>query len=378
MSPEAQRSRLILADRLAVVRDRWRTSLVLAGLLQLAAGLAALVLLLAGAEALFHFPDGVRWALLVLALAALAAGIGWLVGRPMFERIPLERVARLAETSEPELGNLLIAGLQLGNEEGGQVRPVGGDLVAATVALAAESAAALDPAVIVDRRRRTRLVQFAGASLLLLALVFALAPARMGSALARLAMPGTFIPQKGSVSILGVEPGDATVVAGSDVTVTARIAPAGEGRAPDGRIVYRERSGPEFVRRMESADGETYTYTFSRLEREVRYRIEVGDSQTGRYTLTVVERPEVREVDLAYRYPAYAGLEPVSFPRTRNREIRVPVGTEVTIAVRANHPVVDGRVDIAGAESVRLEPLRGALRPVPGGEVRQLLHRGDR
>ena len=351
MSPEAQRAARVLADRLSVVRDRWRTSRVLAGALQLAAGFSALVLLLAGAEALFHFPDGVRWALLALSLLAAGAGLALLVARPMVERIPLERVARLAETREPELGNLLIAGLQLGGDE---VRPVGQDLIAATIERAAASAAALDPSVVVDRRRRARLAQIAGASLLLLVAVFALAPARMGSALERLLAPGRFIPQVGSVKILAVEPGDATVVAGSDVTVTVRIAPTGAERAPEGRILHREKSGPEYVRRMESADGRTYTYAFNRLERETRYRVEIGDSQSERHTLGVVERPEVREVDLACRYPAYTGRADEAFQNVKNREIRAPVGTSVRIAVRTNRPVAHARVDFSDGKPLEL------------------------
>ena len=374
MSPEAQRDWHILAERLSAIRDRWRTSLVLAGGLQFMAGLLLLVLALAGAEALCHFPGGVRWALLALAVMAAAAGLGLLVARPMVERISLERIARLAETRRPDLGNLLIAGLQLRSA----VTPAPA-LAAAALAQAAECSVALDPSVTVDRRRLLRLGQVAGGSLLALAVCFAVAPGRMTSALKRLAMPGTFVPQVGSVRILAVSPEDQTVLAGSDVTVTVTVAATGGARAPDGRIFYRESRGPEFERRLEyggpaaskgagpagedpqQAQAESYVYVLRNVERDVRYRAEVGDSQTRLYRLTVVERPEVREVDLACRYPDYTGRAREETRNVKNREIRVPAGTAVSIAVRTNRPVAHARLDFSEGPPLGLVESAGSL-----------------
>ena len=98
----------------------------------------------------------------------------------------------------------------------------------------------------------------------------------------------------------------------------------------------------------------TYTYTFNRLERETRYRVEIGDSQSERHTLGVVERPEVREIDLACRYPAYTGRSDEALQNVKNREIRAPVGTSVRIAVRTNRPVAHARVDFSGGKPLEL------------------------
>ncbi len=354
MSPELKRDARVLSNKLAVIRDRWRTSRVVTGLATFAGAAALGVLLLTGAEALLHFPGGVRWTLLAVSLGALAAGLGLLVARPMVERISLERVARLVEIRRPELGNLLIGGLQLARA--GAPAPAAA-LAGAALNQAAAGCARLKPHITVDREKLRFRAMLAGLCCLPLVAAFAFFPARMSSALKRLVMPGSFVPRVGSVRIYDdeIRPGDAVVLAGSDVTFQARIEPVGGDRHPAGRVFYREEGGPEFSRRMESGDGENYVYVLRNIERGLRYRVEVGDSQTRYYTLKVVERPEVRRVDLEYRYPKYTGRAPESFTDVSNREIRVPAGTRVRITARTNRRVESGYLDFGNGASRKLE-----------------------
>ena len=339
MSRKLKRGALILSDKLAYVRDRWRTSRVLSGGMKLTASASILLLLLVGAETLFRFPDAVRWALLVGSLSALAAAVTLLIAWPMLQRVPLEQVARMVEIKQPRLGNLLIGSLQLASAP--TPAPA---LAEAAMRQALAESARLDPGITVDRRTMKRQAICAGAALGVLILAFAASPARMGSAFKRLLMPRTFVPRVGSVDILEVKPGDATVLAGSEVAIQVQIAPTGEPRHPAGRLYYREQDGSEFSRRMESGDGVTYAYVIRSLEREIRYRVEIGDSQSRYYSLRVVPRPAVTRVDLAYRYPAYTGRARVKLLNVANREIRVPRGTEVRLVAHTNRKVRGGYV----------------------------------
>ncbi len=337
MSPKLKRDTHILSQKLGCIRDRWRTSRVLSGAMILTAAASAALLLMVSAEVLFRLPGPVRWVLLLTSLLALTSAVALLVAKPMLEPIPLERVARMVELRKPELGNLLIGSLQLASAP--TPAPA---LAEAAVGQAVAESARLDAGVTVDRLRMKQQAKFACASLGLLLLAFAISPARMSSAVKRLLLPGAFVPRVGSVDILEVKPGHATMLAGSEVAIQVQIAPTGQPRHPAGRLYYREKGGSEFSRRMESGDGVTYAYVIRNLEREISYRVEIGDSQSRYYQLRVVPRPAVTRLDFAYKYPQYTGRPAKKLTNVANREIRVPLGTEVRVTAHTNREVKRG------------------------------------
>jgi hypothetical protein len=341
LSPKLMRDAQLLSERLGIIRDRWRSSRVIAGATLLIAIFCLVVLLLAGAEALVYFSGSVRWVLLGASLLALGTALAQLILRPMLQPISLERVARMVELRRPEIGNILIGGLQLT-----RAHCPAPSLAEAALRQAVTCSARLDPAVTVDRARLLRLAKLAAAALALLLLAFAASPTRMSGALKRLIMPGVFVPRTGSVKIVEVRPGNATVLAGSEVAICVRIAPTGDQRHPPARLYYQASGGTEFSRRMESADGRNYTYLIRNLEQEIRYRVEIGDSQTGYYRLRLVPRPAVTRLDFEYRFPAYTGRQPQELLNVANREIRVPVGTQVRLRAHTNRPVKKAYVDL--------------------------------
>jgi hypothetical protein len=346
----------VLTDRLSLVRDRWRTSRVLTGLLALSTVAPLLTTVACVAEALLHLPSGARWALLVTGALSLAAAGAWLVARPMVERISLARIARMVETHCPDLGNILIGGLQLASAD--TPSPA---LAAAALGQAAGCSARLDPGVTVDRRRMARLGRAALGACALLLLAFAASPARMASAFQRLLTPGRFVPRVGSVRILDVQPGDATLLAGSELAVRVLVESAESHRHPAGWIFHQGGGSPEVRRRMESGDGRTYVHVIRSVDRNLRYRVEIGDTQSGYYRLTVLERPAVTRIDLTYRYPKFTGKEDERLENVGNREIRVPEGTEVRVDAHTNRPMAQAYVDFGDGTKADME--------VSGGEV---------
>ncbi|MCD4727070.1 MAG: hypothetical protein K8R46_05385, partial [Pirellulales bacterium] len=276
-----------------------------------------------------------------------------------------EATARRVEAEFPELGSDLINIVQLREGRDNQNRAF---CDAAVNRAAAEIARLPFDRAAVKEPRLQRFIHciqtprdlaesLAVLALLIVVALFcrALLP-NWGSAASRLFAPWTFVPSVGSVEIVGVTPGDADVLVGESVRISAEI------RNPDGQphqatLFIAKNDRPETPLPM-TADRthRRYTLTVPSAIEAFTYRLEIGDSQTRVYSIGVRQKPVVESAEATFHYPAYLERRDETIV-LRDLNIEAPRFTEVELRLRPSTPVAKGYVEREGGRFTgRVEP----------------------
>ena len=185
----------------------------------------------------------------------------------------------------------------------------------------------------------------------------------VGSAAGRLMQPWKFVPSVGTLKILEVTPGDTEVLLGESLEVAAEIVDRLEGD-PYSATLYVTFDGDEEID-LPMTPGEPYTtqvirgnvtldearrrytLTLPTVKSPMTYRLEIGDSQTRRYKVDVIEKPTVDEIEVTLKYPVYLGRADESFIQ-KTADLEVPQYTIAELRVRPSVPITKGRVDAEG------------------------------
>ncbi|MEM9701768.1 MAG: hypothetical protein AAF907_04930, partial [Planctomycetota bacterium] len=281
----------------------------------------------------------------VLLGAAALASVVWLalkVVRPSLRRINRMYAANEIERHDPTLRGGLMNLLDGPGTANGQVRN----------AMQKRAAAALKRSDVDDAVDRQGLVRFS--LTLLILVVFAcgyalFSPKAIGDSLGRALLPGADIDPVTRTRLLRVSPGDADILAGETLTVTAVVS----GEIPEEVFVTYttddSRAVGEVVVLRESSDELTFEGTLTGPEGRgltgpLVYTVTAGDAEAGPFRVTVSPAPhaELREIDLAF--PAYTELE--SFTQASSA-IDAIEGTTVTFHAEATLPVTAATVVFA-------------------------------
>ncbi len=348
MSPTANH----VLERLDSTRQRWWLfTLLSTTVLSLAASLA-LFLAFMFADALFRLP---QVALLGLGLiwVLVTAGLVFLV----FQRLTrhqrsIEATAIRVEIQMPELCSDLINLVQLAED----TRNVNRVFCQAAVERGAAALAGVsfdDAAARVDRWRRfTDRMQSPRdfvESLGVFGFVVALAVAchlllpNWGSAASRLLTPWKFVPSVGAVRIQEVKPGNAEVLLGDNLTISALIEnPEDVPYRGSLFIAFEGETEQELPMTPDEGHGE-YKLTVPSILKPFVYRLEIGDSQTGRYSVRVRRKPMVADVRVTLRYPPYLDRpEDTFFQKTA--DLQAPQYTIAELQIRPSCPIARGHV----------------------------------
>ncbi len=365
MSPVAQN----VIRRLDAVRQQWwlfsLMTTVVWGCLISASTLLAFIL----ADALFRFPQGVLLTILLAWLTITAGVFAWVVRRVGRFHRSLEATARRIEEEFPELGSNLINALQLAFD----TKNVNRDFCEAAIA---DAAARLSPVHLEEAAyRETRWRRFLycmntprdfGEALLLFGCVLALGIAchlllpTWGSAVNRLMQPWEYVPVLGSVKILQVLPGDSEVLLGSSATIVVEILDSAGEEPPRGSIwVQAEGEAGQWLpmapgEMYEVADSSghkqgrrKYQFVIPTVLKPLEYRVEIGDSQSRIYRLTVREKPTVSEVEVTLNFPAYMNRSPQTFVQ-QEADLEAPQYTVAELRIRATSPIAKGHLEVGG------------------------------
>jgi len=132
----------------------------------------------------------------------------------------------------------------------------------------------------------------------------------------------------------GLTPKDTTVFIGDPVTVRAEI--RNPRSLPVEAAVIFDNGDRQRMDRMGPA-GRVFSWKRPDVMRSFGYAVQIGDSRwpTDKpfYAVTVIKRVEVDAVELRYAYPAYTALPAKTVTATPdNASIKVPIGTQVTVA----------------------------------------------
>jgi hypothetical protein len=333
MSPQLE-----LSTFLGAIRRRWRLLTTLRAGATAMAGLAVAFGLFALLARATHASAD---ALLTIALGALVIGLAWAVRAVRSVGLPDDRrLARFIEERRPEFEDGLVTAVEV------QRRPhVFG---AAIVSDAALRARAVEPSTIVGTSELKRAAgqSVAACALLLVAGGASLAPFGQALDAARVRL----FPSRISIA---VEPGNARVVAGQPLTVRVRV--AGVPNGFDARPTISITTGSSARRQAMAANGDRFELRMNAVTASFRYEVSAAGVHSPGFEVTVLHRPSLQQIDVAYQYPSYTGMPP------RNEEdsgdIYAPAGTRVTLRVHSSKQLASGTLRL-GDQSIALQPGR--------------------
>jgi len=281
-----------------------------------------------------RFGRAVIWILLMAA--AIAAS--WWIKRTLQRKFKAVAVAAMMERAFPQLDNHLINYLQFAADPGDD------PFKRAYVRRGAPSWSGLDLREMKNRKMHQRALY----GLLVAAVLFLTPGAFLGKAWGvavwRVVNPFANTPPATLTNILGVDPGNTTVLQGSPLVLSCRVL------GYDGHKVTVD---------VEPADGEQttyalgeisgseeqeFTYRIPKVNTEVRYRFRAGDSPFPEW-YTVDTRPPLgfTELRVAVTPPAYTKQDVREYDALAE-DITVPAGSTLRLRVRSNLPVAEASV----------------------------------
>jgi hypothetical protein len=165
------------------------------------------------------------------------------------------------------------------------------------------------------------------------------------SAATRLMTPWDFVPSVGKVAIVKVTPGNTEVLVGASLEVTAEIKNP-DGRAYKGLLYVTVDGEKESSLPLQVDDHQTiYKATVPAVLKDLKYRLDIGDSQTAMYAVHVREKPTIQEVEITFHYPSYLG-RPDESTVQKTADLEAPQYTKATLKIRPSTPIEKGYVQM--------------------------------
>lgn len=347
-------------EQLDQVRRRWWVfSLFSRVMLTISISLLVLVSCIS-TDALLRLPQG--W--LAVLYAVWAAASMYMLGRAVRALIKNRRglmaAARRVEQAFPELDSHLINLVQLANSP--SIALTGFRRAAVNDAASQVSRSRIDQAAgRYTRRERWRLglqtprdlaeVGSGFVAVVLLTVVLNAALPTWSSSIHRLLTPWRFVPQVGSVEILEVTPGDTTVLVGSRLDIAARVSKKGNPTELAAVLELWNEDDREPVRRAMLAGGDKTRFTCAvpAVLKPLRYRLQIGDSQSQLFDVDVARKPTITEVEVTYHYPAYLNMASSSVTQ-KHADLQAPQFTQASLKVHCSSALASGLARIGDRE----------------------------
>jgi hypothetical protein len=319
---------LVIEDQLDAIGHKHRlVQLVRGAMLWAAWGLLAATIASMAADVL-----GMGWP----SLCVLGLLLGWLIlsaahwmARPLIMRPSPEKVARLVEERIDGLHNGLSNTVLLGQAEDISQNPWLGPIYEEILANCRQKP--LESAVRFAQLGPLGLRLGAVVGAVVLAVV--LMPNRLAHGWQQMLTPGSFVPKAGSVQIIDVQPGDITLVAGQPLEISVK-AKSRQTPPPGARLVFdgvlTSADLPATVRAAD--DALVYSYRADHVDAPLRYRVEIGDTQSNWYSVQIVPKVTLTSLDVKITPPAYTRQAARALTLTADHpQVAVPQGSRVEI-----------------------------------------------
>lgn len=333
--------RTALLDVIRQVRRRWRAKLAIRGAVGFLAATAVALLASAYALEALRFSPGSILAFRVGLLLIAAAGVGWFLVRPLRRKVSDEQVALYLEEHEPSLEATIVTALEAeragadGTAGEGRTSPA---LVRKLVEAAIARVHEIEDGRRIERLPVRRYATAAGVVALAAVALFTFGPSYLRHALSALLVISRDVEAAAPYRI-EVAPGDARLPKGADQTITATLHGFDAGEAS----VFMKKAGGAFEPLpMIRAENGAYDGILFDLAEGFEYYVEASGVKSPTYTVTVVELPYVKQLDLEYRFPAYTGLEPRTVED--GGDIATLAGTDVRVTIQPTMAAASGRL----------------------------------
>ena len=141
--------------------------------------------------------------------------------------------------------------------------------------------------------------------------------------------------------LISVEPGDISMQRGDAATIVARVT-----NAMPSEIQLRVQSDnvnwQELTMRQDASgsDSASYSYFMPSVQEDVVYYVNFvqnGEQRSEQFRISLYDLPKVEQIDVAYQYPEYTGIE--NNAETDTGDMLVPEGTQVELLVTFNKNV---------------------------------------
>jgi hypothetical protein len=329
--------RTALLDVIRQVRRRWRLKLAIRGAVGfLAATIVALVASAYALEALRFSPGAILGFRIALLLVAVGCA-GWFLVRPLLRKASDEQVALYLEEHEPSLEATIVTALEA--ERAGRAHDMSPGLVRKLVEAAIERVHEIEDGRRIEKSSVRRYATAAGVVAVVTIALFALGPAYLRHAVSALLVISKGVEAAAPYRI-DVTPGNVTVPKGADQTITATL----HGFNASEAIVFTRKS-PESAFEavpMVRAENGDYDGMLFDLAEGLEYFVEAAGVRSPNFTLTVVELPYVKQLDLEYHYPSYTGLEPRTVED--GGDVAALSGTDVRLKIQPTMATRGGRI----------------------------------
>ncbi|MFQ5676261.1 MAG: DUF4175 family protein, partial [bacterium] len=184
-----------------------------------------------------------------------------------------------------------------------------------------------------------------------LAVLFLIFPSSLTNASYRLLHPSrAFDPEPGWQ--FQVSPGNSEVVKGDNVRLTAKIVGA---ELDEIALFTRKQDMTEFTPVMlTTGDRNEFAFEIENINQNLSYYFEAADRKSDEFTISVLNPPLVRSLQVKLKYPAYSKLG-TQFLEENVGDLSALKGTKVSLSAQTNKSLEQARVEF---DNGRERPLR--------------------
>jgi hypothetical protein len=310
-----------------------------AGLVSFLAAMSWVMLAVVLWTAIVHAPPLALATWVARITAVIAVGLlGWLIVWPLARLPRLNQLAAEIEKRQ-DLKEMVRAGFEFSRDDRAAQR-YSPELVREVIRQAVQKLSGVQVRSIFLDRRHLKLVPFAAAGLVLLLAVTLFDPDIVAQAGRRVVTPRAVAALPHIPNLLA-RPGNVTVLAGSDVTVSGLdLGRSGQPlnvsfnlsgnfwKTEPATLVHGAVTGPDAF--------DHHDYTFKDIRNTTSYYFEAGGHKSEKYTITVVHEPILTDVRVTLTPPAYTGEAPSTLTENAGN-VQALEGTKVRVEARSNN-----------------------------------------
>ncbi|MCD4669943.1 MAG: hypothetical protein K8S14_05815, partial [Actinomycetia bacterium] len=173
--------------------------------------------------------------------------------------------------------------------------------------------------------------------------------------------PGAYVPNRGTVELLELSPGDTTIFAGQSVTLSARVR-NDRGQTLKGEVIFDD--GRKSQAMLAGGAYSVFTLPLGRVDQTFRYAVRIGDTRWPRdkpfYTVNIIQAVDVEDIRIGLKHPAYTGLKDEELVRNvSDASFDAPLGTLATVTLRLSASIPAVMIERPGAAAEQMHPSLG-------------------
>lgn len=299
------------------------------------------------------------WQALVVSRAVLLAGLAFFV---LFVIAPIARMPRFSRfaldvESRKDLNHIVAAGYEFSERKdvGDHYSP---DLVREVVRQAARTLAGLQVRFLFLTPLQLLQVPVAYVVLCVFTLVALVSPDLLFETAQTIVSPRSAVAVAREANLYG-SPGNVTVLAGSDVEVSALD--FGDSEAPV-TLSYNlsedfwktEKTTQEGVKDLGHFALKRHTYTFHDVRNSVNYFFEADGARSATYRISIVHKPIVTDLSVVLTPPSYTGERPDTL-KDNGGNIQTLEGTRVSVDATTNNTLAGAWVTFGSGDTLAVE-----------------------